>query len=70
MFFDEADKIGNIFVSQLVGDFFYLAGGGQQQSSCFKDDLLIDQGRSGLAERCFCNRIQLVKGEFHFFCIG
>lgn len=41
--FKETDKIGNIFIAEVIGDVFYLVGSGKQISFCFEYDLFVDE---------------------------
>ena len=55
MFFKEADKIRNVFVAQTPRYLIDLAGGCQQLSLCFEDDMIGDHRGAGFAERVSIN---------------
>ena len=63
LLFKKAHKIRGVFIAQLIGDLFHLAGAGQQISLCFEYDLFIDEFRNRFAYRGFGDGVQLVYGK-------
>lgn len=66
---EEPDKIGNVFVAQMIGYLIYLIGRRQEVSFRFLNDVFIDEVGTGLAQGCLCDRIQLIRRETHHFGI-
>lgn len=51
VFFEEADKVRDVFIAQLPGDFIDEVRGGEKLAFGFENDVVIDEGRTGFANR-------------------
>lgn len=66
MLSEKPDEVGNVFVAEVIGNIFYLIGGGKQVPFGFKKNVFGDQVGSRFADARFGDFIELVSGKVHY----